>query len=103
MSKNAIALRAEFTGNKVFLMDPDNVNARIEVDQVIVDGLRVGRNFVEGYVVSVHGFPQEIAETLPQPLLHAVGVGNHLGIGARFRKGVRRYVVTPTSVEQFRQ
>jgi len=103
MSKQAISLRAESTGNKVFLMDPDNVSARIEVDQVIVDGIRVGRNFVEGPIVSVHGFPQEVAETLPQSLLQAVGVGNHLGIAARFRKGVRRYVVTPEGVEPFRQ
>lgn len=67
--------------------DPGGAGVRIE--GAIMVASRVGKDFVVGRIVSVHGLPQGLAEQMPQPLLRALGVGSQLGIPAN-SKAYRR-------------
>lgn len=68
---------------------------KIAVDQVVFDATRMFGNVAEGYIVSVHGLPQDIAHVLPAKVLRDLGVGNHFSSQAfRVQPGLRRYRAT---------
>lgn len=81
MSKEVMKLGFEITtSGELFVFDPQEPDCRIAVDQVVFDAEQfLGKGQAIGYAVSVHGLPQDVADTLPHHMLR------HLGVGAQFK------------------
>lgn len=77
MKVSRIKLGIELSATGLHLFDPTDRSISVEVDQVIFDATRMSGTSAEGYIVSVHGLPQDIAHQLPAEALRALGVGNH--------------------------
>lgn len=62
----------------------------IKVDSAVVNATRVGNNFVEGYIVAVHGLDQSIAERLETSQLRSLGIGAQYRARPAGQAGTRR-------------
>lgn len=76
--KNSMKFRIERRVNQWVIVDPDNASACVSFDQAIVDATRVQEGLVEGYIASIHGLSDAIADLCDGELLRALGVGAQL-------------------------
>ena len=86
IQKNKV--RAEFDqckGSWAFV-DPRSRNFRIPFDSALVEVTRSGPGMVEGYVLSVHGVPMEIASQLSVEGCRTIGI-NAIPALSRARAG----------------
>jgi hypothetical protein len=66
----------------------DSDNNKVDFDQAIVDATYIGKYTVEGFVVSVHGVDQEIAQYLDSKTRQELGIKavHSLGAGPTLRR-----------------
>lgn len=72
MKHGMMKVRAEFNGSSWAFVDQDRNH--VAFDQAVMDATFVGRTAVEGYVVSVHGIPHEVAEAMPAKIRQQLGI-----------------------------
>lgn len=84
--------------NGQWVIDPENSSVPVTFDQAIVDATLVEEGAVEGYITSVHGLSEQIANLCDGKVLRALGVGAQLCSqkppGAIRAKGMARVRLT---------
>lgn len=76
--KNSLKFRIEVRGQAWAVVDQSNPAISFPFDQAVVDATLITETAVEGYITSIHGLSQELADLCDGPLLHALGVGAQL-------------------------
>lgn len=71
--------RFEWHDGQWYLLDPHNNSNRVAIDTALIDcvycSFEGGVGRAEGYIVSMHGLPQEVAQFLDAGTLRDLGVG----------------------------
>jgi hypothetical protein len=85
--------RVERSGGQWAITDPTEGGPAVLVDAAVVAATEIGRDYVEGFLVGVHGVNQADVEGAPQWALRAIGISAHLA-GFAAPRGTRRVQLT---------
>lgn len=73
--KNSMKFQMARRGQQWVIVDPNNANAYVAFDQAIVDATLVQEGLVEGYITSIHGLSNDVADLCDAETLRCLGVG----------------------------
>lgn len=81
MSYTHYKVRADYTNGSWAFVDSSNLSNRVKFEQALIDATLITATRIEGYVLSVHGIDQALANHLDRESRAAVGIkaGHRLG------------------------